>query len=186
MIAQRFRPLGWVAGVATAATGLYLVSLQVAAERGKLEAVERQIADTRHQLRQLQTEFGTRASLRQLEAWNGDVLSLSAPKAKQFAASADQLVAFNLTPGDVGAAPAAMLAEATTAAPTPSPTPTPAVVKAVNSSPAAAPVHKAKALVLPAPVRTARADRVQAVAMLDARTLSDLGRVASAERHPRP
>jgi hypothetical protein len=84
MITQRFRPVGWVAGVALAATALYLVSLQVASERGRLEAIDRQIAATRRDIRQLQTEMGTRASLRQLERWNGDVLALSAPQAGQF------------------------------------------------------------------------------------------------------
>lgn len=84
MITQRFRPVGWVAGIALAATALYLVSLQVASERGRLEAIDRQIAATRRDIRQLQTEMGTRASLRQLERWNGDVLALSAPQAGQF------------------------------------------------------------------------------------------------------
>ena len=84
MIAQRFRPVGWVAGVALAATALYLVSLQVASERGRLEAIDRKIAATKREIRQLQTEMGTRASLRQLERWNGEVLALSAPQAGQY------------------------------------------------------------------------------------------------------
>jgi hypothetical protein len=84
MIAQRFRSVAWVAGVATAATLLYMISAQVAAERGRLEAVDQQIAETKGQLRQLQTEMGTRSSLRQLERWNGDVLTLSAPSARQY------------------------------------------------------------------------------------------------------
>jgi hypothetical protein len=84
MIAQRFRPVGWVAGVALAATALYLVSLQVASERGRLEEIDRKIAATKREIRQLQTEMGTRASLRQLERWNGEVLALSAPQAGQY------------------------------------------------------------------------------------------------------
>jgi hypothetical protein len=84
MIAQRFRPVGWVAGIALAATALYLVSLQVASERGRLEAIDRKIAATKREIRQLQTEMGTRASLRQLERWNGEVLALSAPQAGQY------------------------------------------------------------------------------------------------------
>lgn len=95
MIAQRFSALGWVAGVAGAATCLYLVSLQVAAERGKLEAVEREIASAQRDMRQLQTEFGTRASMRQLERWNGDVLALSAPKADQYLKSEIQLASLD-------------------------------------------------------------------------------------------
>ena len=91
MIAQRFKAVGWVAMVAIAATFLYLISLQVAVERGKLEAVEAQINAAQREVRQLQTEMGTRASLRQLERWNGDVLALSAPKAKQFVNNGAQL-----------------------------------------------------------------------------------------------
>lgn len=84
MIAQRFRPVAWVAGVATAVTMLYMISAQVAAERGRLEQIDRQIADTRDEIRQLQTEMGTRASMRQLERWNSEVLALSLPTARQY------------------------------------------------------------------------------------------------------
>jgi hypothetical protein len=195
MIAQRFRPLGWVAGVATAATGLYLVSLQVAAERGKLEAVEAQIGAAKRELRALQTELGSRASLRQLEAWNGEVLSLSAPKAAQFAGSAAQLTALNLDPADGAAAPPALLAEFTTAPPPPvaeapvaKPAPAAAVVKetapkADKPKPAAAPVRTAaKAVKTSKPQR----EKTTRVAMIDQRTMADLGRTATTERRPRP
>ena len=84
MIAQRLRPLGWIAAVALAAIVFYLVSLRVAAERGALEAVDHQILTAQNDIRRLQTEFGTRASLRQLERWNGDVLALTAPTAAQY------------------------------------------------------------------------------------------------------
>lgn len=96
MIVQRFRALGWVAIVAAAVCALYLISLQVAVERGKLEAVEAQIGAAQREVRQLQTELGTRASLRQLERWNGDVMALSAPKATQFVNNGSQLVALDL------------------------------------------------------------------------------------------
>ncbi len=86
MIAQRFRSLAWVAGVALAATLLYIISLQVATERGRLEMIDSKIADAKRDIRQLQTEMGTRASLRQLERWNGDVLALSSPAAGQYLA----------------------------------------------------------------------------------------------------
>jgi hypothetical protein len=202
MIAQRFRPLGWAAGVAAAATALYLVSLQVAVERGKLEAVEAQIASAKRDLRQLQTELGTRASLRQLEAWNGEVLSLSAPKAAQFAGDAAQLTALNLDPADGVAAPPALLAEFTTAPPQPAaelplakPASTPVKVpapKAEKAAPVATPVRTAAKTVNPdrpdKPAKTAKPqrERTTRVAMMDARTMIDLGRTASTERRPRP
>jgi hypothetical protein len=91
MIAQRFRSVGWVAGVAFAAILLYIISLQVATERGRLEAIDRKIAMTKRDIRQLQTEMGTRASLRQLERWNGDVLALSSPGASQYLSGEDDI-----------------------------------------------------------------------------------------------
>lgn len=188
MIAQRFRPLGWAAGVAIAATGLYLVSLQVAAERGKLDAVEAQIAATKRDLRQLQTELGTRASLRQLEAWNGEVLSLSAPKAAQFVGDAAQLTALNLDPADGAAAPPALLAEYTTAPPPPVakvvPVVTSAVVKVAKPKAEPTPVRTAAKTAKPA--KTDKPEKATRVAMIDPRTMVDLGRTASTERRPRP
>ncbi len=91
MITQRFRPLVWVAGVAFAATALYTVSLGVASERAKLEDLNKKIADTRREIRQLQTELGTRGSLRQLERWNGEAVALVAPNAKQYLGGDSQL-----------------------------------------------------------------------------------------------
>jgi hypothetical protein len=84
MITQRFRPVFWVAGVAVAATALYTVSLRVANERGRLESLDRQIVIAKRDIRQLQTELGSRGSLRQLERWNGEVLALVSPGASQF------------------------------------------------------------------------------------------------------
>ena len=111
MIAQRFKSVAWVAGVALAATLLYIISLQVATERGRLQLLDEQIVETQRDIRQLQTEFGTRASLRQLERWNGEALALSAPSAGQYLNSEaaisdidqDQL-------GDATAAPPPMMA----------------------------------------------------------------------------
>ncbi|MFM9977652.1 MAG: hypothetical protein ACKVOP_06350, partial [Sphingomonadaceae bacterium] len=116
MIAQRFRAVGYLAMVAIAATILYLISLQVAAERGKLEAVERQIVAAQREMRQLQTELGTRASMRQLEKWNGDVLALSAPKADQYVHGQTQLAALTLEErtGEASPPPPAMAAAVVT------------------------------------------------------------------------
>jgi hypothetical protein len=91
MIAQRFRPVAWVIGCAVAATALYTVSLRVASERARLDNIDYKIASTRRDIRQLQTEMGTRASLRQLERWNGESLSLSAPHANQFLPNETQI-----------------------------------------------------------------------------------------------
>lgn len=164
MIAQRFSALGWVAGVATAATALYLVSLQVAAERGRLEAVERQITSAERDMRSLQTELGTRGSMRQLERWNGDVLALSAPRAGQYLKSDAQLAALDASQlgGDASAPPVAMVAVAPAA-----PVELPAIQHATFDKPAAAP-------------------RPEKVALLEPVSLTSIARAAAGERRPRP
>lgn len=173
MIAQRFRAVGYVAMVATAATGLYLISLQVAAERGKLEAVEREIGRAQRDMRQLQTELGTRASMRQLEKWNGEVLALSAPTARQYVRDGAQLVALNLdADASPASAPPPMMAAA--AAPKPSTTPPEPVA-------AEAPAIRAANFVQPA-----QAPKIQKVAMLEPALASELARKAVQETRKRP
>ncbi len=136
MIAHRFRPVVWVVGCAFAATALYTVSLSVAAERARLEKVDRQIANTQNEIRQLQTELGTRASLRQLERWNSEVLALGAPKAGQFRATETALQTLDggILPASVGAPAPVMVAAATAPAPAP----------ANLTQPAAGPVQTAQ------------------------------------------
>ena len=84
MSGRSFRAVGWVATVAGAALGCYLVSLRVASERAALEDVETEIVLAQRDIRLLQTEIGTRGRLAQLERWNVKVLALSAPSADQF------------------------------------------------------------------------------------------------------
>ncbi len=111
MIAQRFRSVVWVGGVALAALLLYIVSLQVATERGRLEEIDRQVASTQREIRQLQTEMGTRANLRQLERWNGEVLALTAPKASQFISGEQDIAKISReNMGDATAAPPPVMA----------------------------------------------------------------------------
>lgn len=82
--AYRFKGLGWFLSCVIVVLGLYMVSLQVAAERQKLANVNRAIAAANCDIRALETEFDARASMAQLERWNGDVLALAAPTAQQF------------------------------------------------------------------------------------------------------
>jgi hypothetical protein len=172
MIAQRFRALGWVAVVASAATGLYLISLRVAVERGKLEAVEAQIGAAQREVRQLQTEMGTRASMRQLERWNGEVLALSAPKATQFVRNGAQLVALDLDSarGTPNAPPPVMAAVAV-------PKPVDVTVPSIPEDPFTKPVVAAAAAVKP---------KLQRVAMIDRVTAPDAKRITQAEDRKRP
>lgn len=98
--AYRFRGLGWFLAVVVVALGFYLVSLQVAAERKKVADLDRQIIDTDRDIRQLETEFNTRANLAQLERWNGEVLALSAPSASQYLADDVQLASMDFRGGN--------------------------------------------------------------------------------------
>ena len=82
--AYRLKGIGWFAVLAAVALGFYLVSLQVAAERKRLDDIDGRIATARRDIRALETEFDTRANMRQLERWNGDTLALAAPTAAQF------------------------------------------------------------------------------------------------------
>jgi hypothetical protein len=84
MIARGFKPVGWVAAVAGAALGCYMLSLNVAAERAELAKLEWKIVMAKRDIRSLQTELGTRGRLQQLENWNANVLALSAPTSSQF------------------------------------------------------------------------------------------------------
>lgn len=172
MIAHRFRAVGWVAVVASAATGLYLISLQVAAERGKLEAVEVQIAQAQREVRQLQTEMGTRASMRQLERWNGDVLALSAPKASQFVQTGAQLVALDLSaPRGAPNTPPPMMASVAV------PKPVDVTVPAISGDPVQPAVESAMVSIKPKPQR---------VAMIDTVVARDIARIAEMESRKRP
>lgn len=96
-VAKRFQGLGWFAAGVVMVLAFYLVSLGVAAERAKLKSRELEIVQARRDIRQLETEFQTRANLAQLERWNGEVLSLAAPRPDQFMHNVAQLA--GLRPG---------------------------------------------------------------------------------------
>lgn len=101
--AYRFRGLGWFGACAAMVLSFYLVSLQVAHERNRLEALNRSIAGAERDIRALETEFDTRANLQQLERWNGDILALSAPGAGQFMRGGAQLASVRFDSGPVPA-----------------------------------------------------------------------------------
>lgn len=91
---------GWFLTGVIVAPACYLVSSQVAAERSKVEAVERAIAKAHKDIRGLETEFDTRANLAQLERWNGEVMRYTAPTPRQFLSSDTELAALRPMEGD--------------------------------------------------------------------------------------
>lgn len=199
--AYRFRGIGWFGSCVAVVLGFYLVSLQVAAERKKLDDVNARIATAQRDIRALETEFDTRANLVQLEKWNGDTLALTAPVAGQFVGDEVQLASLDVTRLPVaGAMQTALLVPSQ-----PAPVAPPVEAVAVASAPSSAgpsvpaPVVRLAKVDLPKPqlvqavservvttkpnkpapiatVRTAAAVakvRPQAVAMLDRQLLSD-------------
>ena len=192
--AYRLRGLGWFGSCAAIVLGFYLVSLQVATERNKLEAVNKRILAAQRDLRALETEFDTRANMVQLERWNGDTLALSAPTAGQFVRDEAQLASLDVNalgngveaaslvvpsvpvPGAVipSAAPVAASAVQVAAATPASSTVIKASAHLTPSAPAASsPAAKARlASVVRAKEAVAKV-RPQAVAMLDDKLLSD-------------
>ena len=93
MAIKALNGLGWYAAGLIVAPGCYLVSSMVASERTHVESVERAIAKAKKDIRQLETEFDTRANLAQLERWNGEVMRYTAPTPQQFLASDTALTA---------------------------------------------------------------------------------------------
>lgn len=188
--AYRMRGLGWFLAVVVVALGFYLVSLQVAAERKKLDDIDRAIARTHRTIRGLETEYNTRANLAQIERWNGDVLALAAPLPDQFLPDEAQLAMVDFRPGAeraearramylVPALPVdADRGVATQAPGTPEATPAPvtppapgAPVGLAQAASAARGRQVAIAAVAPAAVVPVHRDR--SVAMLDRKVVND-------------
>lgn len=64
----------------------YLALLSGADANARLKAVDRAILQARTDIRMLDTEFATRASVAQLERWNNETFTLVAPTSDQFVA----------------------------------------------------------------------------------------------------
>ena len=198
--AYRLKGVGWFGGCVAIVLGFYLVSLQVAAERKKLEGVNDKIHAAERDIRALETEFDTRANLAQLEKWNGDTLALAAPTARQFLPDEAALASFDVNgvPGEGGAVQTAALVVPSlpTAAVLPAATKAPEAIQAAQAMPSAErAVIRVAAVEKSAPMMAKLADaargavavakvRPQAVAMLDRKLLSDdtLGSIISSAR----
>ncbi|MGK6322213.1 hypothetical protein ACMGDM_03920 [Sphingomonas sp. DT-51] len=186
----RLKGLGWLTSCAMVAIGFYLVSSQVAAERKRIEQLDRKIVGAQRDIRALETEFDVRANLAQLERWNGDTLALTVPTAAQFVRDEAALAALSPNqpapvplPGSAAPVQTAQLivpaAPVVVAAPAPAVsaasatvrTAAVATVKVAAAKPAAAP-RLTPAVVAAAAPATASA-RAAKVAMLDRALLSE-------------
>lgn len=167
MAVSGFKGFGWILCGVILSPGFYLVSSKVAAERGRLEAVDRAIVGARHDIRALETEFETRSNFAQLERWNGDVLALSAPRPEQYASGDASLASLRMPDlGDAKVQTAALIVPSAPApAPAPALTPAPAPASALAQAPASiAPTRVAAAtpmtkVVAPVPARETSRDR---------------------------
>lgn len=181
MMAPGFRPVGWVAAVAGAAIGCYMISLNVAAERAELARVEGQIVATKQQIRALHTELGTRGRLAQLEQWNADVLALSAPTSAQFLDSELRLARFEQPAPRLEERAPVRMASAETAQPKGADKLEAPVIQAV--APAKQPLA-AQGLVRRASLEVAPAkplDMVKPAAGLDDKLIREIGAAAKLE-----
>lgn len=206
---KRLQSIFWVLLVTMGAIAVYLVSLRVASERTELARVERQILAAKREIRYLETEFGARASMRQLERWNSENFRFSTPTAAQYLngekalaslegispngptyVAAPVMTAMVETSGEVPAAVAKAVADpapATGAEPSAQAVRT-AAVSPGKPAPAAKKAEKSSpvqvAVVAAKPAQQAR--QAQRIAMLeqkllDDHTLGDLAKIAARE-----
>lgn len=202
---KRLQSLFWVLLVTLGALAAYMVSLRAATERNELNRVRSQIAQTRGEIRYLETEFSARASLRQLERWNAEDFRYSTPTVGQYLDGERALASLDgVQPnGPAYVAPPVMTAMVQ------SPADLPAVVQVAQASPAATQIRsdiaiirtaqaadKVEHLPRPASPPSAKADRArpspvartaERMAMLDSkllddRTLGDLSARADGEK----
>lgn len=206
---KRLQSIFWALLVTLGALTVYFISLRVATERNELARVEAQIYRTKGDIRYLETEFGARASMRQLEMWNAQEFRYSTPSADQYLDGERELA--NLD-GIEANGPVYVAAPVMTAM-VESKQDLPSAGDSASASPAAsriresiaivetakaaepkpeqaskpAPVRSASATPRPAPTPSPVARKAERMAMLDAqlldeRTLVDLDRKAAAER----
>ena len=178
MIAFAWKMLVWFGIGVAVALSVLIVPLHVSAERRKLDATTKEIAQASRDIRALETEFETRANIAQLEKWNGETLRLAAPVAGQYVADEAQLASldFNAPLGTGSSGAGAQVQTASLIVPqhnsvveAPLSTEAPAVVSVAVAS------AKPQPAIAVVPVRTAAVARpkAQTVALLDRKLLSD-------------
>jgi len=105
------RSLGWMAVLAICLALVVVLSFKVHAVKSEVLLAEREILSLKRETLLLETEFETRASQRQLAAWNAVEFGYEAPRADQFLDGERQLASFGQRLGPDAPAPI-MLARA--------------------------------------------------------------------------
>lgn len=98
LAARRVQAIGSIMFVFLVAISLYPLSLSVAKLRSDIETTEADIVATRERLAYLETEFDTRANMRQLVQWNEVEFGFVAPRAEQFVEGERALAALGAGP----------------------------------------------------------------------------------------
>jgi hypothetical protein len=193
MALNRFRGLGWFVCGVVVAPACYMVNSYGASEQAKLNATKAAIVQAQVDIRQLETEFNTRANMAQLERWNGDVLALAAPAPQQYLASETALASLDQAQAGEAqlqtaalvvpkAAPMSVAAPVQTAALPVAPAAKPVQAPGQNAAPAKSVAQQDREL----KTLMTKADR-RAVAMVDkgvlsASTINDLEKLAKREK----
>ncbi len=84
---KRLAGVMWVLVIAAAILTVYLINLRVATEQKRVNDLQGEIYAARMNIRYLEAEFGTRASLIQLERWNAADLKLAVTSKDRFLSS---------------------------------------------------------------------------------------------------
>ena len=164
-----FKGTGWFLAGLSVALGGYMVMSQGAAERSRLRMLDNRIVEARKDIRNLETEFSTRANLATLERWNGEGIGMAAPAPQQFVASETALA-------ELDSAPAAEVEKVALVIPTGAPRPQ-AEAAVASRDPAATAQNKSGAR--PEVRAVAMVDRSQ---LLSSTTMGDIERTAASER----
>jgi hypothetical protein len=98
MSSSQARSLGWMAVLAICFALVVILSFKVHAVKSEVLLAERQVIALQRETILLETEFQTRASQRQLAAWNSVEFGYEAPRAGQFLDGERQLASLGQLP----------------------------------------------------------------------------------------
>ncbi len=105
IVGSRLRQIGWIAAL-IACFGLFVaLSFRVHAVKSEVQLAEREIISLQRQTVELETEFETRASQRQLADWNAVEFGYQAPRADQYLENERQLASLGSPRGPMAPAP---------------------------------------------------------------------------------
>ncbi len=117
------RSLGWMVVLAVCLALVVILSVRVHAVKSEVLLAERQVIALERETLLLETEFETRASQRQLAAWNAVEFGYEAPRARQFLDGERQLASLGQRRSPDAPAPIMLaradVADAASAAPAP-------------------------------------------------------------------